>query len=444
MRLSDKFALILAAIVAAAVVASSAVFLNIEYSLLNRAEIQSREAMIESASGIIRESRLAKDPLILVDFLRLLGREHSEIGRCRIWMNGRWRNVQGVGTNLKREDAVVLEISSTGAPGATRDSLEAQIWLSQAAIETRMASARKALLKKMETVCVVLILLGLIISLPLGRGLSRRVKIIESAVARIGEGDAKAKIPNLGQDEIGRLSKNINAMAERLSEIDRLKKEFVASVTHELRSPLSAIESYINRMLAGQTLAEEDRQGLSRVLNNVNRLNHFVSNLLQMAKIERGKLDFIPKNVPLAPLIEDSALFFAPLAQKAGIRLDCKIERSIGEIRIDPDLISHVLANLISNALKFTRAGGSIVVCLEKRGQWAECSVQDTGIGLAEKDAKRIFAPFERIRNPLKATGVGLGLAISKSIIDMHRGEIGVASVLNQGSRFYFRLPMGK
>lgn len=442
MSLANKLALALATAVTIAAIAASMVFLNIEYSLLKNSEIKTRTAMSDGISGIIREAQLAGDPLILIDYLRLLGREHKEVGRCRIWMQDHWQEVKGIGTDLKKENAIILTALPSEPMKGALSSLKVQIWLSRSIIENRIAKLRWTLFHQMERACAIFILIGIVIALPLGRGLSKRIKTIESAVARIGEGNTGVRLKPLGGDEIGRLSQGVNKMAERLEEIDRLKKDFVASVTHELRSPLGAIESYVSRMLAGGALREEDRQGLSRILNNVNRLSHFVSNLLQMAKIERGKLDFMPKDSALAPIIEDGALFFVSSARQSGINLECRVDSNIPVLRLDPDLVSHVLANFISNALKFTRSGGSIFVTLEKLDGWAECSVRDTGIGLEAKDIKRIFAPFERVRNPLKATGVGLGLAISKSIIEMHHGEIGVTSKPGEGSRFYFRLPL--
>lgn len=442
MKLAYKLALILSLAASVSVLLSSMVFLAIEYSLVKNSEIRTESAMKNGVAGIIREAQLADDPLILVDYLRLLGKEHKEIGRCRIWMNGKWRDVRGIGGNLKKNDAIILKVFPSAKTAGELASLKAQIWLSRSAIENKISAMRRSLFRRMEKTSGVFIFLGIIFALPIGRGLSRRIQTIENAVAKIGEGKSGIRLENLGRDEIGRLSKGVNKMAERLDEIERIKKDFVASVTHELRSPLGAIESHVSRILSGKTVGEEDRKSLSLILNNVNRLSHFVSNLLQMAKIERGKLDFTPKMAALPPIVEDGALFFASAAQKAGMKLDYKVDPQIPPLRLDPDLITHVLANFVSNALKFTRPGGTIFVSLERVGGWAECSVKDTGIGLEEKDVKRIFAPFERIRNPLKATGVGLGLAISKSIIEMHKGEIGVESKIGVGSRFYFRLPL--
>ncbi len=442
MRLAHKLALILATAIGVATIVSSFVFLEIEYSLVKKSESKTEQAMKSGVSGIIREAQLAGDPLILIDYLRLLGKEHREIGRARIWMNGRWRDVKGMGFGLKEQKAIILDVAAPGKSEGTLASLKAQIWLSRAVIAGKTARMRRDLLSEMEKTAGVFILVGILIAVPIGRGLSGRIRVIEAAVFKIGEGKNQIRIPLLGTDEIGRLSLGVNKMAERLDEIDRLKKDFVASVTHELRSPLGAIESHVSRILSANCVQDDDRKSLSLILANVHRLSHFVSNLLQMAKIERGKLDFMPKNLPLAPIIEDGALFFVSAAQKAGMSLEYQVDSKLPPISLDPDLITHVLANFISNALKFTRPGGKISVELVQNGAWAECSVKDTGIGIEEKDLKKIFAPFERIRNPLKATGVGLGLVISKSIIEMHKGEIGVESKPGIGSRFYFRLPL--
>ena len=129
------------------------------------------------------------------------------------------------------------------------------------------------------------------------------------------------------------------------------------------------------------------------------------------------------------------------MALPKGVKLAKEIEEGLPRISAEPRRVLQVLTNLLSNALKFTRPGGGIKVELKRSGEGVECSVQDTGVGIPKESLGRIFKPFERVKNPLRATGVGLGLVISKAIIDMHGGRIGVESQLGHGSRFFFFLP---
>jgi two-component system phosphate regulon sensor histidine kinase PhoR len=266
---------------------------------------------------------------------------------------------------------------------------------------------------------------------------------IEKVLREIGEGKLGVQTPVSGRDEIAELAHGVNAMSARLIEVDEMKKTFVASVTHELRSPLGVIESYVKILLSSQTqLDAQGRSSLEKIGASAERLSHFVTNLLDMAKIERGKLDFSPRPSDIASVVEDTVSFFKPRAEELGIRLGCDSEKGLPPLSMDPDLIAHVLTNLLSNALKFTRPGGAVSVELKRLNGNIECAVRDTGVGIPSEAVVRIFTPFERVKNPLRSTGVGLGLAISKSIVELHGGDIGVTSVPQEGSRFYFNLPV--
>ena len=230
-------------------------------------------------------------------------------------------------------------------------------------------------------------------------------------------------------------------MADRLQELNQLKKTFVTSITHELRSPLSVIEQQGKALQVGAArLSPEDRDSLSRIMDSVNRLGHFVTNLLDMTKTERGKPSYDPRPTRLTELVEDTVFFFLPKAAEAQIALSFTAEPGI-TVYADHDLVVHVLTDIISNALKFTPLGGTIRVELKNVPKGAECSVTDSGMGIPRSHLARIFKPFERWHNPLRPRGVGQGLMIAKSIIERHGGRIGVESEVGRGSRFFFFLP---
>ncbi len=442
MSIRLKLALILTAAIAAATLAAGMVFVSLQYSSLRSDQRDKRELLVQSVARLESESLLARDPLMLLDYLQALRREHKEVLRCRAFIDGKWETV---GDQDKDDSAVLVEEALPNPAPAVASPLKTEIGFSRAAISDLERQALGSLLRDVGRAGAVVAFLALVIALPLSWTLTRRVVIIQRALADIGEGKLGEKIPPLGYDEIGRLGAGFNLMSERLQELDKLKKTFVASVTHELRSPLGAIEAYVKELLASpDRLSDQDRAALERVQNNARRLSHFVTNLLDMAKIERGKLDFSPRSCDVSEIVQDTAQFFAPSAQNAGLALSCHIEPGLARVNADPDLIAHVLTNFLSNALKFTKAGGKIQVDLRRKEDCLECSVNDSGVGIAAQDIGRVFAPFQRVANPLRATGVGLGLAISKSIIEMHGGTVGLQSELGRGSRFYFRLPLSR
>lgn len=385
-----------------------------------------------------KEAELAKDPLMLLDYLQAIKREHEEIHHCRAFIGGHWEDVGKA--RPEPEGGLLIDYTSSKID---RASIQVEIQFAKAVISARQLKAWERLKNNMAQTSSLVALLGLLISIPLSGTMTRRIVKIQRAVSEIGQGHLGARLPPLGSDEIGRLAKDVNQMSERLDELDRLKKTFVASVTHELRSPLGAIDSYLKVLLANPArLSPEDKSNLERIRANATRLSHFVTNLLDMAKIERGKLDFAPRISDVVQIAEDSAQFFRPNAEELGIKLECQADKSITPMKVDPDLIAHVLTNFLSNALKFTRRGGSVRVALARQNGHIEFSVSDTGVGISAQDQARIFSPFERVKNPLKATGVGLGLAISKSIVEMHGGSIGVRSEPGKGSCFYFTIPV--
>ncbi|MDE2237909.1 MAG: HAMP domain-containing histidine kinase, partial [Elusimicrobia bacterium] len=318
-----------------------------------------------------------------------------------------------------------------------------ELGFSRRAREDRLRAIRQSLGHHAARAAGLMALCAILLAFPLSPTLTKRIRRIESALKAIGSGRREERLPALGADEIGRLAAGVNAMAEQLGELEQLKRTFVASVTHELRSPLDIMESYLDEILRrSQALSERDRADLLRVQGNARRLSHFVTNLLDYAKIERGKLDFAPRTADAAELVDNSVRFFAPKAREAGVALAAEIEPSLPLVRLDPDLYTHVLTNLLSNALKFTPAGGRIQVSLRRRANDLELAVADSGVGIKAPDLARLFLPFERISNPLRANGVGLGLAISRQIATLHRGRLGVVSEWGKGSRFSFTMPM--
>jgi signal transduction histidine kinase len=293
----------------------------------------------------------------------------------------------------------------------------------------------------------VVVPVALILAWFLSVALSSRLTALEKLVAQIGSGKLGVQSGVRGNDEIGRLGEGIDSMSARLDEAERLKKTFVASVTHELRSPLAAIESAVRLILSERPdRPSSEADLLRRIQGSASRLGHFVTNLLEMAKIERGKLELHVREASLQGLLEDSVLFFEPRAREAGLHLSLAPNGSFPRtMKVDPDLVTQVLANLVSNALKFTPDGGVVEVSahrIERDGRsWVECSVRDDGPGIPKESASRLFTPFERAANA-RAPGAGLGLAISKAIIELHGGRIGVESELGKGSRFFFLLPL--
>ncbi|MFH1726460.1 MAG: HAMP domain-containing sensor histidine kinase [Elusimicrobiota bacterium] len=452
MSIRTKLALVLSAGIAAATAAAGMGFVQLQRSALRGAEEEKTRLLMESVGRISGESLLAGDPLMLLDYLAFLRRDRPEVHHCRVRLGGGWQDVGGKAPP-QPPGGTVMRAVSTPAPDADRrrglPAVSVEVYFSSRVLADRERAAFEAMVRNVSRSGGIVVLAGLLLSILLSRTMTRRLVRIEGTLEAIGKGRLGEVADAGGSDEIARLARGVNEMSEKLKELEQMKKTFIASVTHELRSPLGAIESQVKAMLFDPPATEEEgRRSLERIRKNATRLEHFVANLLEMSKIERGKLDYRPRPADLGSIVEDTALFLEPWAKEAGLSITTDVEPGLPTVRIDPDLIAQVLTNFVSNAVKFTRPGGRIRVTARRTPvgtpgpPGVECAVKDTGVGIPAEALGSIFSPFERVRNPIRATGAGLGLAISKSIIETHGGTIGVESKVGVGSRFRFLLPL--
>ena len=439
MSLRVKFVCAFMTVAMIAVAVSAVSFLRLQEAALDAVEAEDAARLLDNIGRVASEAAFADDPLMLVDYLRFLLKTREDIA----------------GFTIRRKDGIApVRITAPGDEKGVRihrgewKGVRVDAALSKRYLDARREDARKRALRDLGKAIGVMTPVVLSLAVLLAMGFSRRLLALGRAVDDIGQGRFTVHTRVGGSDEIGKLASRIDTMAARLGELDEMKKTFVASVTHELRSPLAAIESVV-KLLMNQPGAKSavETELLQRVESNAARLGRFVTNMLEMAKIERGKLEFRPRHTRLQDVVQDVAVLFEPKAAQSGVRLSVAVDAAgPPSFRLDPDLITQVVANLLSNALKFTPRGGTVglVVRQTRTGgaAWAECSVRDTGVGIPAKAQARLFVPFERVPNELRASGVGLGLAISKAIVEMHGGAIGVESSPGKGSCFWFKVPL--
>jgi signal transduction histidine kinase len=235
---------------------------------------------------------------------------------------------------------------------------------------------------------------------------------------------------------------------ERLKELDKLKSDFLSNVSHELRTPLAAVKSLIVNMLDGVTGTLNDKQVryVTGIKDSTERLTRLINDLLDLSVIEKGGTELKPAHFSLTKLLDEVADNLRPTAEEKLIRLEGPPVNEAITVWADRDKIAQVLTNLIGNAVKFTSSQGKVNISVHKNGAaWVEVSVADTGPGIAPDEANKIFDEFYQVRqsDKKKSRGVGLGLTISKKLVEMHGGKIWVESVLGKGSTFSFTVPMG-
>lgn len=243
---------------------------------------------------------------------------------------------------------------------------------------------------------------------------------------------------------LGCVSSLHDVTAER--EIAVMKNEFVSMVSHELRTPLTSIKGYVDLIVDGEAgeINEIQREFLSIVQENSDRLVSLINDLLDISRIESGRVHLKIEPLDLSEVVQGVVDTFRTYADQSGIELSWHATKGLPRAAGDRDRVGQVLMNLVSNAIKYSPGGGSVRIDLRRRGERISVGVTDTGMGISAEDQKQLFSKFFRVDSTLtrEIGGTGLGLSICKSVIELHGGSIGVRSKLGEGSTFWFTLPI--
>jgi len=284
---------------------------------------------------------------------------------------------------------------------------------------------------------------------------------LRDASLKVARGDYQAQVDINDEDELGELAKAFNQMTkilgnttsqlreknkileeqkEELKKFDQLKSEFVSMVSHELRTPMAIIKGSISQLL--EEAKGETKELLEIALRNINRLVNLINNLLDLSKIEAGKIELHREKVNIAAIIRDVCLGFQPEARRKNIEIRYRASRENIEADIDKDKIIQVFINLTNNALKFVDKG-YIELSVEEQPSRIVCAVTDTGKGISREDQQKVFNKFQQFGRKSSAgvKGTGLGLSICKGLIELHGGDIWLESEEGKGAKFLFSLP---
>ena len=298
----------------------------------------------------------------------------------------------------------------------------------------------KEINKVITSIGIVMVLITIFIAILISNNISKPVEVVSNMANLIGDGDYDNKIDyDSNIVEIDVLIKSINNLSAKLEEQENLRKRLTTDISHELRTPLTSIQTHLEAMIDG--IWEPDTERLNSVNEEVIRLTNLVNQLQNLAKFdsEKSKLNLAKVNVK--NLIMNVVYNNQGKALEKNINIECDLE-SIDSY-LDKDKISQVIVNLLSNAIRYTNNGGKIFISLYKENNNLKIQFKDNGIGIPKENIKYIFERFYRVdESRSKNTGgIGVGLTIVKSIIDLHQGTIEVRSELNKGSEFIVILP---
>jgi two-component system, NtrC family, sensor kinase len=323
---------------------------------------------------------------------------------------------------------------------------------------------------------VVFLLVAIATSVLLARNLAGPIEAIQLGAAKIGSGSLDQRIEVSSRDELGALADEFNRMAARLQasyagleqqvqerthelasalaelgdksrELEAAshhKSEFLANMSHELRTPLNAISGFsqvLRKQLFGE-INEKQAEYLDDILGSARHLLSLIDDVLDLSKVEAGQIELqiVPFSVPGA--LERGVVMVREGATKGGVRVSLSSDPGVDTVMGDERRIRQVIFNLLSNAVKFTPAGGTVDIAAARLDGEVRVSVRDTGPGIAQEDQERIFEEFQQAAaGKEQREGTGLGLALSKRLVELHGGRIWVVSELGQGSTFVFTLP---
>lgn len=291
--------------------------------------------------------------------------------------------------------------------------------------------------------------LSVLLALYISALLTKPISELAQGAREIGSGRLGHRIAAGRKDEIGELSAEFNRMAEGLEEVDRLKEEFLASVTHELRSPLSSVIGFADLLLSGEEgpLTPKQEEWAETIQRSGRRLSRMVNNILDIAKVEAGLMDFAPAETDLSCAAQETAALFEPQAKEQGVTLKV-LAGEPAPAWADPETVSLAFTNLVANALKFTPEGGTVTVEVfgpsALTGGRARASVSDTGPGIPQAALDKLFSKFFQVsetKGRARGKGTGLGLYLCKRLLEAQAGDIRAANRPEGGAVFSFTLP---
>jgi len=284
--------------------------------------------------------------------------------------------------------------------------------------------------------------IALVVSRWLARGMTQPLRDMAAAARRLEVGDYSTRVRTDSRDEVGQLATAFNRMSDELEGVERSRRDLVANVSHELKTPIAAIRAHLENLLDG--VERPDPATLRVMLEQSDRLTRLVDQLLDLSELESGDVALHRQAMDVAPVVAQVLSEIEVAGPVKGVRLVRALSDDLPRVDADPERIHQVLFNLVDNAVRFTPEGGRVTVSAARRDGRVHVEVTDTGVGIAPEHLPRLFERFYRV-DPARSRGeggTGIGLAIARSVVEAHGGHLSAKSELGSGSTFSFDLPV--
>lgn len=291
------------------------------------------------------------------------------------------------------------------------------------------------------TAGAIALLLSVILGIYFAVGIARPVQRISDTASAIKEGNLSARTGLSGDDQLGQLGQRFDEMADAIERDRDLERQLIGDVAHELRTPLMAIQATVEAIQDG--VFEADEEHLNTISFETRRLGRLVEALLHLNRLENGTTEVKRDLVNLSSVVGGLSTTHEALIESSGIMFFTDVAPNVMIVG-DQDLISQAVANLLSNAVRYTPENGMVTVELTRENGYAKISVRDTGVGISDEDMKKVFSRFWRADVARQSVdgGLGIGLALVKEVVDQHFGDVSVSSTLGEGSTFVMRIPL--
>lgn len=463
MTLRVRFSLFIAVVILATVTLYSAGFLLSERRHLENESEKTQGIAADHLAHACGQALVNKDDLAVLNFFKELGNSADFVDALCLNEQGRvalHSDLKKVGQQYALKNFIrprrTIERNSLGqilwaydrpVLRAGRPVAGARVVFNGTRTQETIKNALANTIRRSTRLALGILLVALFLSWIAARALTRPILALAVGAKQVAEGDWSARVDASAPGELGTLAQEFNAMSEKLGELDRLKDQFVAAVSHDLRNPLGAITASA-KMLQDDDLRPPSRDQVDLIVSSVTRLSAMVSNMLDIACLQEKALVFDRKTFSLLPLTRELVQLYRPLALQSKKIIELNIPPDIPSIFADEEKVFRVFLNLVVNAFKFTRDGDRISISAHPlTSGLVECRVSDTGRGIPLDRLPDLFEPHRsrgKSASDRSGQGAGLGLSIVKVLVEGNGGTIRVDSVPQKGTTFIFTLPQEK
>ncbi|MGH2597390.1 MAG: sensor histidine kinase [Actinomycetota bacterium] len=284
--------------------------------------------------------------------------------------------------------------------------------------------------------------IALVVARWLARGMTQPLRDMAAAAHRMETGDYSTRVHTRSRDEVGQLATAFNRMSAELENLEQSRRDLVANVSHELKTPIAAIRAHLENLLDG--VEQPEPRTMQVMLAQTERLGRLIEQLLELSRLESGELPLQREEIPLASIVTQVLSEIEMARSDRGVAVESELPNDLPSVDADRERVHQVLFNLVDNAVRFTPAGGAVTVSAHRHNGSVEVKVADTGVGIPPEHLPRLFERFYRA-DPARSRGdggTGIGLAIARSVVEAHGGHIRAESELGRGSVFTFDLPV--